>query len=142
MVLIENCTGCLKPIERDPNGLGTGYGVLTDDKGTERKVCYACCAVDDKARMTKDGRITLYLSEKGITNWPGSLVFNVMGKNVSKRGGGFGCQRADAWFIGPDGFVWHAINRGDNQIVRCKRTRDKWTRMPHGGYQAIRGRAA
>lgn len=113
------------------SGMSTGYG--TDDKG--RRSCYACCADQDRAYMIEHGRITLYLvrtarenlhSVSEVTNWPGSLRFLCFpALNVSKRGGGFGSQRTDAWFRGPDGFVWHAVNRGDNQIARCKRTKEK-----------------
>lgn len=61
-----------------------------------------------------------------VTNWPGSLEFKTLpGVRRNPRGGGFGAQRTDAWFVGPDGYVWHAINRGDNDIARCKRTKGR-----------------
>ena len=101
----------------------TGYGINANGK----KHCYACCAEHDRVAMLADGRATLYLTEKGITNWPGSLVFPILGSpNVKPHGGGFGAQRTDAWFVGPDRFVWHAINRGDSQIARCRRTKEIW----------------
>ena len=114
----------------------TGYGVTADGK----KACYACCAESDKAAMIADGRACLYLvsretapavgamgarREYYVTNWPGSLEFRVGGAvRHSRNGGGFGCQRTDAWFTGPDGKPWHAVNRGDNQIARCRRVKD------------------
>lgn len=100
----------------------TGYGTTADGK----KHCYGCCADRDRADMLATGRATLYLSKDKagawqVSNWPGSLVFPVARVKTSPRGGGFGCQRTDAWFRGPDGAMWHAINRGDSQIARCRR---------------------
>jgi hypothetical protein len=105
--------------------LTTGYGV--DDSGY--RYCYDCCAARDKADMIEKGRATLYLVDRQasagikftVQNWPGSLCFPVRGYKQSRRGGGFGSQRTDAWFTGPDGKQWHAINRGDMQIARCRR---------------------
>ena len=114
------------------DGLGTGYGYDHDHKTH----CYACCADRDRTAMIQDGAITLYLTRDPqinvdawkITNWPGTLRFAVGKVSHSKRGGGFGSQRTDAWFMGPDadgrpGATWHAINRGDSQIARCRRVR-------------------
>lgn len=110
--------------------MSAGYGKTPEGA----RICYACCAEHDKAEMIREGRITLYLvqrkRESGLTewlviNWPGSLVFPVKEHRRSKHGGGFGSQRTDAWFNGPDGYVWHAINRGDMQIARCRRTKEK-----------------
>jgi hypothetical protein len=93
--------------------------------------------------MIETGRATLYLVSRPnpapatlgtinrdtrhwfVTNWPGSLEFRAYGASVKPRGGGFGSQRTDAYFPGPDGYVWHALNRGDSQIARCRRTREK-----------------
>lgn len=116
--------------------IATGYGT---DPDTGKRICFQCCADLDRAAMLRDGHITLYLSEytggslsvhsnrdrARVTNWPGSLSFPVHALKRSPRGGGFGSQRTDAWFRGPDGYVWHAINRGDSQIARCKRTKEK-----------------
>lgn len=121
-------------------GHGTGYGV---HKG--RTACYACCADLDRAEMIATGRITLYLVTRlpstpytpyafrhHVANWPGSLSFECLarpgtyeGVKRSSRGGGFGSQRTDAWFVGPDGYVWHAINRGDMDVARCRRTKKR-----------------
>ncbi len=103
----------------------TGYATTSDGK----KICYQCAANADRADMVKTGRATLYLVDsqgsKGypfsVQNWPGSLTFAVTYSKRNRYGGGFGAQRTDAYFVGPDGKPWHAINRGDNQIVRCKR---------------------
>lgn len=93
--------------------------------------CYACAALRDREAMQRDGAITLYLTRDRetnehawkITNWPGTLRFPAGRVKHSRRGGGFGAQRTDAWFIGPDGATWHAVNRGDNEIARCRRVK-------------------
>lgn len=103
--------------------LSTGYGRTIEGK----RHCFHCCAANDLTNMTRDGRITLYLVRNAngryeVTNWPGTLRIPVIAHTESKRGGGFGSNRVDAWFRGPEGVIWHAINRGDNEIARCKRT--------------------
>jgi hypothetical protein len=60
-----------------------------------------------------------------ITDWAGLLRFPVGRIRHSKRGGGFGVQRTDAWFMDQDGATWHAVNRGDNQIAHCKRLKGR-----------------
>lgn len=112
----------------------TGYG--TDESGARH--CYACCAEHDRARMIESGRATLYLTRPNastdpeptwkVSNWPDSLSFPA--RNVCK--GSHRCfagfvRRMDADFDGPDGFVWHAIVRGDMDLARCKRTARKVT---------------
>lgn len=113
-------------------GCTAGYG--TDAAGV--RSCYQCCADKERASMVETGRATLYLVSRNVpasygsgvsrqhyvTDWPGKLEFRTIGApNVKRNGGGFGAQRTDAWFVGPDGFIWHAINRGDNGVARCKR---------------------
>lgn len=115
-----------KPSKHSP--MTTGYGTTSDGK----RHCYACCAERDRASMIETGRATLYLIEPKpgqinarVTDWTGHLEFVAWGLKRATRGGGFGSQRTDAWFAGPDGYVWHAVNRGDNQIARCRRTKEK-----------------
>lgn len=116
----------------------TGYGVTEDGK----RICWTCCADADRARMIETGRATLYLVSRiapacetytgigarpgptlkyKVANWPDSLSFPVTRIRVARRGGGFGADRVDVWFTGPDGKPWHGVNRGDNQIARCRR---------------------
>lgn len=123
------------PTPQKEGACGTGYG--TDSDGKTR--CYQCCADKGRADMLATGRATLYLVESDgskiepftardrmrVTDWPGLMVFPVTKFRRNANGGGFGSQRTDAWFAGPDGYVWHAINRGDNQIARCRRTKEK-----------------
>lgn len=113
---------------------GTGYATLRNG----RKVCYACCAVRDRADMEKTGRALLYLTHETerrgpqhadevriyyATNWPGTLRIRIGGAARHSRNN-FGAQRTDVWFrhAGAD---WHGVNIGDNQILRCKRTKGK-----------------
>lgn len=108
----------------------TGYAV--DDQ--ENKICFDCCGYEDKAYMILNGRNTLYLTKGNdlpegetkarVSNWPGTAKFTVKhgwrGKHNIAR------VRYDVWFDGPDGFVWHGVQYGDNtQICHCKRTKEK-----------------
>jgi hypothetical protein len=106
---------------------GTGYGEAPDGK----RYCYTCCGARDYADMIAEGKAVLYLQGNAadgyaLVNWPNTLRFPVKSYSSHPRGGGMGAQRTDAWFNGPDGHVWHAINRGDMQLARCRRTRRRW----------------
>jgi len=122
------------PTAQAPGALGTGYGV--DSAG--KTACYQCCADKERAAMIETGRATLYLVRKKspdgkefdiftrhVTDWPGLLEFRCREVRHYPRAGGFGSQRTDAWFAGPDGYVWHAVNRGDSDIARCRRTKER-----------------
>ena len=126
---------------------GTGFG--RDEAG--KTSCYACCAELERAAMVKTGRATLYLTDSTggalddyaardrmrITDWPGKLSFHVMDYRKS-HGYGFGRKYpiVTGHFIGPDAYVWAFRNAGDMQIARCKRTKLRWVKQPHGGYAA------
>lgn len=95
-----------------------------------KAICYACCAVNDRASMTDTGRAVLYLCDSSAStgrtftaqNWPGSLCFPVTRSRKSTAYCfGRSVTRYDVWFTGPDGAAWHGVNVGDNQILRCKR---------------------
>ena len=103
-----------------------------DENGN--RYCYACCAERDRADMIATGRATLYLIERehsplamggdrsghAVTNWPGSLEFFT--GPVRKGRHNIAGTRYDAWFTGPDGKTWHAVQYGQNtQIAHCKR---------------------
>lgn len=103
----------------------TGYG--TDKDGT--KHCFVCCGERDKEDMIKTGKATLYLdmSKKQVTNWAASLIFPTF--NIRKGQHNIARTQYNTWFVGPDQFVWHAVQYGENtQIAHCKRTKEKWTR--------------
>ena len=116
-------------------GITSGYATTRDGE----KLCFACCAVNDKETMIKEGHsrgLPLYIAVSEImgavirkkkyevTNWPGTLRFDV---RVYSFGGHNMCgKRLDVWFNGPDGYEWHGTNYGGNtDIVHCKRTKVK-----------------
>lgn len=104
--------GLAKTHESD---VSTGYG--TDREGN--KVCFACCAEQDKAYMRENGRITLYLSGNKVTNWPNTLelptTYQRKGYHNIAR------TRVDVWF-NFEGAKWHGTQYGDNsQLCHCKR---------------------
>lgn len=99
----------------------TGYGTDRDGK----RHCYDCCAAKERAEMIATGRAVLYLLDnREITDWPGKLRFKP--RYVRKGRHNFARVRYDAWFAGPDGFVWHGVQYGDmTQIIHCKRTKER-----------------
>lgn len=104
---------------KDAYGINAGHGQDINGK----TFCYACCAEQNKDSLRRKEPICLYLTEEPfgykVSNWPGTLCLSVLERRTSKRGGGFGAQRIDVWFRF-EGQLWHGINRGDNQILRCK----------------------
>jgi len=125
---------CIDCGEEKPILTEVGTGRALTDAG--ESVCYACCAVRDKAYMVEHGRATLYLSLAvrprtwgGLTrvgtvsNWPGTLDLGyklpvTLGRHNIAR------TRYDVWFNGPDGHIWHGVTYGDNtQICHCRRTK-------------------
>ena len=98
----------------------TGYGV---DRSTNKPVCYACCAEDDKKQMREKGKIMLYLSGDKVTNWPGSLSFPVQYQTKGRHN--IASTRYDVWF-NFEGKVWHGVQYGDmTQIVHCAATKGR-----------------
>jgi hypothetical protein len=125
-----------------PGDVATGYALIEIEK-KEFRICYKCCADQDRKYMREHGKIMLYLvytvkqpteSERRIgyrptkvyevTNWPGTLRFKV---RASKEGHhNIAGKRTDVWFRGPDNKEWWGVNYGDNtQIVHCRRTKQK-----------------
>lgn len=125
-----DCIQCgkTKPIIKKEGG--TGYA-RTD----EGLVCYDCCAERDKQFMRENNKTTLYLAQTPrdpaqskqskweVTNWPGTLRFNAIVRQSDHNFAGKN-GRSDAWFMF-EGFIWHGVNIGDNQICRCKKTNKK-----------------
>lgn len=111
------CAHCLdvKPVQTSG---GTGYGYDKENRLT----CYDCCGAMEKAAMIETGRATLYLTDKGVTDWPGVLTFKPFYRKTGRHN--MAGKRYDVWFTGPDGKNWHGVTYGDNtQICHCKRTR-------------------
>jgi hypothetical protein len=120
---MDKCSICGKEIVQDLESIGTGYAETEDGQ----KVCYACCAVKDQAYMKEHGKIDLYLvlhpDQTAVINWPGTLRFPVRWKHEGRHN--IAGKRTDAWFNGPDGYLWHGVTVGDNtQIIHCKRTKE------------------
>jgi len=109
------CSVCKKEKSVQESG-GTGYGLDKD----ENKICYECCAKGDIQYMKKNHKITLYLTDSEVTNWPGTLRFSVTGKTTGRHN--FAGVRYDIWFTF-DGSIWHGVQYGDNtQLCHCKKT--------------------
>jgi len=123
MSKVFECSSCKKTIEHPEDSCSTGYGI--DKNGN--KICFACCGEQDKERMAKEGKITLYLTKKDsgqyqITNWPGSLAFTVAFSRKGRHN--IGGTRTDVWFRGPDSAIWHGWSAGGNTtLCHCKRTK-------------------
>lgn len=78
--------------------------------------------------MSKTGKAVLYLraeNPKGaysVGTWEGSFRFPVCQYRASRNN--WNAPRMDVWFVvGVE--RWHGVNIGDNEIVRCKRTKEK-----------------
>lgn len=116
------CSQCGIVKTRAPADAFTGgYGIGADGR---QMFCYCCCAENDKEQMRRTGRACLYLNAKTreVTNWPGSLRLRCgparkSWHNFAGRNG-----RTDVWFTF-EGDTWHGVNIGDNDILRCKRTK-------------------
>jgi len=119
--------------------LSSIYAHTPDNK----RVCRECAGARIRAEMVKSGRITLYLIfrpqevpdyQKGVhyrnrgwyvTDWAGSpsMVFPA---TIHKGRHNIARTRYDAWFRGPDGYIWHGLQYGENtQICHCRRTNRK-----------------
>ena len=116
------CDRCNVEWLQDDKAIGTGYALMGD-----RKICYQCCAVADRLYMIENGHARLYVTSHfgrhTVTNWPGTLKIDVIDYRTSMNN--FRAERLDVWFVGPDQKIWHGVNVGDNQILRCKRTKRK-----------------
>jgi len=117
-----NCHECKKEIVKS-NGIGTGYG-LNDKK---QRICYACCAVEDKKWMDEKGLTSLYFIENGngmkVTNWPASLEYPIIEHSKSRHN--WGLTRTDFWFNDHKGNRWWGYHIGEwTQLARCQRVKN------------------
>ena len=106
---------------------------------------------DIKQDMKDDGKINLYMRSPSIfdiniyfkelsektgkqyitkpfieiitTNGKGHAVMFRAFQSYTSRHNWHRLRKTHMWFMGPDGFVWYGTNLGDNEIVRCKRTK-------------------
>lgn len=114
-----------------------------------REVCWSCATDEEIEQMRDSGLATLYiltqppkqrarlgpldkrdLQEAGkwpyVGNWTGYVKFPLVSWS---RGRHNMCgERLDVRLKGPDGHIWHGVHLGDNDLVRCKRTKEKFSR--------------
>ena len=133
------CARCGEPMRTPQSTLdhgcgGTGYGTGPDG----RKFCYACCGLNEREDMARTGRACLYLSMPAnphnqnrpdttrakVDNWPGTAPFQVL--SCWRIGHNWGISAYQCRFVGPDGFVWSGRNLGDSQILRARRTKERY----------------
>ena len=116
--------------ERPETG-STGYGWNADDGKT---FCYPCAAARDREAMASGNRWDGYLvgtspvsGDRGVrvSNWCGSLSIRVdsIRRSKSRGFGPWPIVRYDVWFRDHTGAAWWGVNRGDNQIVRCRKVK-------------------
>lgn len=100
------------------NTFMTGYGI--DRNG--HKVCFDCCAEQDKSEMKKSGKIALYLDhiKQVVSNWPGTLKISCTMTTGKHNLAGI---RRDVWFHF-NGHIWHGTQYGNlSEIVHCTQTK-------------------
>jgi len=118
------CSKCKQIIVS--SGCGTGYGTNMEDE----KICYTCCAEEDKEQMRKTGKIVLYLYKCSdnmptpqLTNWPGTLKIPV--NHIRAGSHNIAGIRYDVWFQF-EGIQWHGTQYGNNtELCHCKRLKNK-----------------
>lgn len=114
------CSKCENNIV-EHSSCGTGYGIDKDNN----KVCYVCCAEQDKEHMRTTGHIVLYLVKEerrlAVTNWPDSLSFVVSYYKTGRHN--IAGVRYDVWFMF-EGQQWHGVQYGDNtELCHCRRNK-------------------
>lgn len=109
----------------DCSSFTTGYGVMPDGK----KHCYDCCGEMDREFMVREGKMVLYLTDREVTNWPGTLKFKCYHKREGRHN--IARVRYDVWFNGPDehgnmtGAKWWGVQYGNfTQICHCRRIKN------------------
>ena len=121
------CVLCLaaKPVLK--NG-GTGYAIRIFDAA---KICYACCADEDRKFMGAEGKISLYLTYNNsngvkryeIANWCGTLRYPayITAEHIEYAFNRYRMQATYFRFTDHLGKVWYGKNKGDMQLARCRR---------------------
>ena len=107
-----NCD-CGHTVSVEDTDCTTGYGIDADNK----KICFACCAINDAKSMRETGKATLYYHGGQVTNWPGTLKLPVLAVKYSRNN--WGSKRTDFWFDF-EGVRWHGVQVGENsELARC-----------------------
>jgi hypothetical protein len=74
--------------------------------------------------MKRTGIIVLYLIKNAVTNWPGTLSFNVFEIKESRHN--IAGVRRDVWFKDNSQLTWHGVQIGNfSQLCHCKRLKPK-----------------
>jgi hypothetical protein len=114
--------GKVKPIFSDPAKIifpMYGVNLSRSDADLTDLTCWQCWGELDKADMLKNGRMRLYLHEQFVTNWPGTLQFEVIDSSIGRHN--MASTRTDVWFI-VDGKEWHGAQYGKfSEICNCRR---------------------
>jgi hypothetical protein len=115
-------------------GHSTGYGITREG----HKICYACCAAEDRRELREGKPAMLYVywhnskepSRPGyrisprpvaVGNWTGSLKIPV--SDWSRGGHNMTGCRYDVWFHA-EGHKWHGVNYGTDDLIRCRVVKD------------------
>lgn len=128
------CCDCGRhiPLNTSGQGCGTGYGTNADHS---EMFCYECGGKRTARDLERDGKGYLYLSGFGkpsefsgaslkVGDWTGTLAYPVLGRRHGSHN--IARDRYDVWFRGPDGFIWHGVQFGNNsRICRVRRTKAK-----------------
>ena len=113
------CSRCGAEIVVNTGSGAAGYGVSRDGE----KVCYGCCAEEDRQHMWDNDSITIYLTKDKegkmwVSNWPGSLNLRAL---VTAGRHNWAKRRVDAWFVF-EGRAWHGVQYGHfSELCYCKK---------------------
>lgn len=132
MTTMETCKFC--SAEFKPVGCGIGYATILTPDNSEIKICYQCCAIEDKRAMRERGEHCLYLVECNksdiiqerymLTNWPNTLKLPLIGMRIGRHN--MARTRIDVWFVF-EGYIWHGVQWGEcSQLCRVKQTKERW----------------
>lgn len=109
------CSRCGSVITPD-DGIGNGFAHYEG-----AVICYTCCADIAAEYMRDHGKITLYLKDMEVINWPGTLRFPV--RRYRDGGHNMAGVRRDVWFEF-EGKIWHGVQYGsETELCHCERTK-------------------
>lgn len=114
------CSRCGKEVNQDSDP-AVGYGTTA----ANHRICYRCCADEDRERLRRGEPIALYLNEKTgeVTNWPGTLRIGVICLRRS-HGWGFGTRYPIVTFrFAFEGREYRGKVQGNMDLARCQPTK-------------------
>ena len=119
---VFHCDACSRNLVHNSD-FTTGYGVMDS-----LKHCFACCGEFDKDTMAEaqpGDKVYLYLTKDHVTNWPGTLKFEILNDSVGRHN--WGLNRYDVWFKDHVGGRWHGVTIGnDTQICHCRKLKHRF----------------